>query len=278
MGKKQLPPGWMWDRPVPSRWAEELAQLAPPTERDSWLLLAWMSGDPWERQTLPDGSTQVGVQRWCIYEMIPLRIWWGTIMAQRKQGKQDADIYQWQVLEALNGPHPRDLGHYDEVLDRFISDAEVTRQEWELFRQHKAIPILYWIIQGKNGGHKRTFSPLEQKLLQLKKLPAEAPNPGSLPYADFDQQVLMQLARRLRIHQSQRFLSPLEAERGQQAIEVRRQILDWLENQVREDLEAQPLDISNMKRSSDPKDDPTPKWEEAAENFLNTGRTDSPQE
>src|SRR3954468_9192912 len=117
MGKDRTPPGFMYDRPVPSRWAEDLAQLTPVSDRESWLLLAWMSGDPWEQQPGPDGI-QYGVQRWCIYEMIPLRSWWSMIQLQRKQGKQDEEIYQWQVLHALNGPHPRDLGHYDSVLDR----------------------------------------------------------------------------------------------------------------------------------------------------------------
>lgn len=277
MGKKRLPPGFVYDRPVPSRWAEMLAELAPKNDLRPWLLLAWMSGDPWEQQEGPEGI-QYGVQRWCVYEMIPLRVWWGLIQAQRQKGHKEEDIIQWQILDALNGPHPRDLGHFDEVLDRFVSDAEVTRQEWELYREHKAIPLLFWIIQGENGGHKRTFTPIEQKYLKLAGLPSEAPAPGSLPYADFDQRALFQLARRDRIHTMQTRLSPMESERSQQAVELRRQVVAYLGDQVRATLESARLDINDLPKSSDPKYDPTPKLEEATERFINTGSTEPPLE
>lgn len=277
MSKKKLPPGFVYDRPVPTRWAEELAQLAPKNDLHPWLLLAWMSGDPWEQQEGREGL-QFGVQRWCVYEMVPLRVWWGLIQAQRQKGQKEEDIIQWQILDALNGPHPRDIGHFDEVLDRFISDAQVTRQEWELYRTHKAIPLLFWIIQGPNGGHKRTFTPIEQKYLKLAGLPGEAPAPGSLPYAHFDQRTLFQLARRSRIHGMQARLSPNDDERSQQAVELRRQVVAYLGDQVGETLESAKLDLDGVRRSSDPKDDPTPKLEEAVDRYIETGSTNPPPE
>ena len=77
----KLPPGFVYDRPVPDRWAEDLAQLAPKNDLRPWLLLAWLSGDPWEP-----------VQRWCVYEMVPLRVWQGLIQSHRRTGKQDDEI------------------------------------------------------------------------------------------------------------------------------------------------------------------------------------------
>jgi hypothetical protein len=278
MGKKRgLPPGFVYDRPVPGRWAEELALLAPKTDHRPWLLLTWMSGDPWE-ETLVGGRVQYGVQRWVVYEMVPLRVWWGLIQAQRQRGLSDSDIIELYILECLQGPDPRTMGHYDEVLDRFISDAEVSRQEWLLFREHRAIPKLFWIIQGQNGGHKRTYTPLESKYLRMLGKPGDPPRPGSLPYADFDQRVLHQLARRDRIHKLADHLSPIESEQDAQLVEIRRQVIGWLEEQVREDLENHRLDLSGIPTSSAKEDDPTGHIEESIERFIQTGTMQPPPE
>lgn len=272
MGKKQrLPPGFIYDRPTPGRWAEMLAELAPKTDHRPWLLLTWMSGDPWEQSILPDGTIQYGVQRWVVYEMVPLRVWWGIIQANRQKGKSDADIIEIDILEALNGPDPRTMGHYDNILDRFISDAEVSRQEWLLFREHKCIPKLFWIIQGSNGGHKRTFTPLESKYLRMLGKPGDPPTPGCLPYADFDQRTLHQLARRDRIHKLADHISPIDSEADAQLVEIRRQVMGWLEDQVREELENHKLDLSNVRMSSAKEDDPTEAIERRIDRFIQTG-------
>jgi len=78
MPSKKLPPGFLYERLVPKRWAEDLAQLTPPNDMLPYLILAWMSGDPWEERQTPNGI-EYGVQRWVVYEMVPLRIWWGLI-------------------------------------------------------------------------------------------------------------------------------------------------------------------------------------------------------
>lgn len=275
MGKKKLPPGFVYDRPVPLRWIEQLAELAPPSDLHPWLLLAWLSGDPWEEHPGPSGM-EYGVQRWCIYEMVPLRIWWGLIQSHRQMGKSDSEIIEWYVLEQLSGPHPRDLGHYDEVLDRFVSTAEVTRQEWELFRQYRAVPKLFWVIQGEHGGHKRVFTPLEQKYLRMANLPEDPPAPGDLPYADFDQRVLFQLARRDRLHKLSGRLSPLESERDKQLIEFRRQIVAWVTDQQRAALESVKLDLDGIPRSGAKEDDPTGMIEEKIDRFIQTGSLEPP--
>lgn len=277
----KLPPGFVYERPVPPEWQAQLAQLAPKSDLQPWLLLAWLSGDPWDIETESQGETTVEsqiVQRWCIYEMVPLRIWIGRIQERRAQGKSDDEILEAVILEELNDRHPRDRGAYDVILKRFVSDSLVTRQEWELFHEHRAIPLLYWIIQGKNGGHKRVFSPLEQKYLGMAGLPQDAPAPGTLPYADFDQRVLIHLARRDRLHKASGRLSPVESEQDQQLIEFRRQLMQMVEDQVRADLESVKLDLDGIPRSGAKEDDPTGAIEEQIDRFIQTGSTAPPPE
>lgn len=270
--KKRLPPGFVYHRIPPKEWVDQLAQLAPPNELHPWLWLAWMSGDPWEEITNQDGRIlQYGVQRWVIYEMVPLRVWWGIIQGHRARGKKANEILEVDVLEALQGPHPRDVGYYDDVLDQFISTADVTRQEWELFREHKAVPKIFWIIQGTHGGHKRVYSPLEEKYLGMAGLPTEAPAPGALPYADFDERVMIELAKRDRLHRMTGILSPVDQVRDAQLVEFRRQLVAMVEAQQRAALEEQALNLEGIPRSSAKEDDPTGYIEEAIDRFIQTG-------
>lgn len=256
----KLPPGFQYDRPVPRAWQDQLAQLTPRGEIAPWLLLAWLAGDPWEP-----------VQRWCLYEMVPLRIWVGLIQAHRARGFQRDEILEAVILEALEGQNPRELGHWDDVLGRYISEALVTRQEWELFRQHRAIPKLFWIIQGIGGGHRRHFTPLERKYLGLAGLPTEPPAPGDLAYADFDNRVLEMVRRRDRLQRQQGFLGTTEDEYSAAMVTFRRQLVQWLEDQQRAALESVKLDLGDLPRSGAPGDDPTAAIERRTERFIQTG-------
>lgn len=255
----KLPDGFVYNRPVPSEWQRDLERLTPRQDRTTWLQLAWLSGDPW-----------CPVQRWCVYEMTPLQLHLEIMNGNIARGVQKEDTMEWIQLQELQGPHPRDVGHYDSVLDRFISDSLVTKQEWEMYREFRAIPRLYWVIQGENGGHKRFFSPLEQKYLTLAGRPTDPPAPGSLPYAPYDRRVFDQLARRDRLREAQNHISADQDERSTQYVHFRQQLVDWLTDGMRETLESQKLDLSNMPRTSD---DPTGMIEQATQNFVETGHT-----
>jgi hypothetical protein len=258
----------MYHRPVPRAWQEQLDQLTPARDTAPFLQLAWLSGDPWETSTLPDGSTHPGIQRWCIYEMVPLRLWWEIIQAHRKEGKKDSEIIEVAILEALQGPNPRDLGHYDSVLKRYITDAECTRQEWELFREHKAIPKLFWIIQGDRGGHRRHYTPLEQKVLELAGLPTEAPSPGDLPYAEFDNRALEMVRRRDRLQRNNGWVGSSEEEYQRGMKDVRRSLVQWVTAQMTASLESERLSLDGIPRTDY---DPTADIERRLERFIETG-------
>lgn len=268
----KIPPGFEWRRQVPPSWQARLHQLTPKTELTTWLQLAWLSGDPWETSTLPDGRQHAGIQRWAIYEMVPLRIWQGIIQAQRARGLKDMDILESYILVGLQGPQPRTLGYYDEVLNRYVTEAEVTQQEWDLFHEHLAVPKLFWIIQGDRGGHRRNFTPMERKYLELRGLPTEAASPGDLPYAEFDERVFEMVARRQRLHAAgSAFLGKDEDEYGAAMVEFRRQLVEWLTEQQRANLESAKLDLSDLPRSGAKEDDPSAAIERRTDRFIRTG-------
>jgi hypothetical protein len=253
-----VPDGFQYHRLVPREWQRELEQLTPRSDRTTWLQLAWFPGDPWGP-----------VQRWAIYEMVPLPVWDEIIRGHRAKGYKPEEIWEYVILDCLRGPHPRELGYYDMVLRRFISDSLVTRDEWELFREHNAIPKLYWVIQGENGGHKRTFSKLEQKYLKLAGLPADPPTPGSLPYAPFDRRVMDQLAWRDRLKALKGKLSDDLDARSTEQQAFRTHLVKWLENQMQETLESDLIKLGDQPRGEDMSE----QIDTEINNYIETGST-----
>jgi hypothetical protein len=154
-------------RTVPKEWQRQLSELWPRSEEISWPLLIWEAGYPWEP-----------VNRWMIYEMLPPH----AVLPD--------------ILEQLMDAAPP-KGHWDAVLDEYIheDDKTITTRAWHLWREYQCWGRPLWVIQGKNGGHKRWFNPTEKKLLQLAGLPSEPAAPGDLPYAPFDNRVIAKLVQ-----------------------------------------------------------------------------------
>lgn len=169
-------------REVPKEWEDRLAEHSPPTNRFSWLKLVWEPGYPWEAP----------VERYMLMQMIP------------------AHAVEPYVLEQLEDPHPPSMhgNYYDahltwtdetgaERIGKFVNnpDCLITEQAWRLFRETRCWGKRYWVMQGEKGGHKYRFTKVEQQMLRLLKLPTEPPEPGTLPYAPFDDRVLAQLEK-----------------------------------------------------------------------------------
>lgn len=168
-------------RPHPS-WQRSLARIAPRSEVLNWLHLGWYAGDLW-----------CPVERWIVYEMTPFSA------VARQQALAQRFGFEDEFYRALTGPNPRTGGHYDAALGCFLHKGPpplIDRRQWVLFRELGAFARPVWVVQGDRGGHKRHFSPLEIRHLRTQGYPYdEAPAPGELPYADFDERVVDQLAR-----------------------------------------------------------------------------------
>ena len=201
-------------------WGRLLEAYAPANDRVSWLALAWKPG-----------SREIPCQRWVIYEMLPLR------------------LCHPELREALDGPDPDSTGAWlpDQRLPagrRFVTDSLVSHDQWVVYRrypEHPAYPLLLWVIQGAEGGHRWLLSPQEEKLLKMMGRPSELPAPGELPYAPFDNRVLEMLSARDRLKKldlekrsrdQQSASAAADFDRRAREIEDRSQLLKWLERQV----------------------------------------------
>jgi len=220
------------DPPVP--WVEALARIAPRSERFSWLLLYWWAGEPWQE-----------VQRWSVWEMLP-PAW---LCRTPRYAQQFAP-----VREALEGPPPRSFRRFGPTGQFLYSEAEVTQEQWDLWRVWGCLARPFWIIQGDRGGHKWTFSPPEQMLLKLHGLPAEPPRPGDLPYAEWSDATAWALRVQRELHdQSLTIVSPgADADAAHRVARVRseqdfrRALLDWLKPQVRGALAESDSEIKGL--------------------------------
>jgi hypothetical protein len=186
---------FQWTRPVPTAWSEDLAQLTP-GENVSSLHLSWLAGFPWEP-----------VARWTIYEVLPAATVGKIIEDEQKLGIRSSLVQSlWQALE---GPDPRVLGHWrkDHRVPggrRWVSNSMVSRNQYDLHKQTGGLPLLCWIIEGSHGGHSWQFGPFERSFLldagidpeTIQALAEAWPDPGTLPYADYDYRVRDMLAER----------------------------------------------------------------------------------
>jgi hypothetical protein len=165
-------------RPVPEEWQAELERHWPRSDRTTWLQLVW---EPGFRVRGSKHHVVMPVQRWVIYEMVPMR-----------------EYVPFDILSDLDQPSPRIKGN--DYIDKelgvagWMSDSLVSRTQWELYRRTGQYGRRMWIIQGGQGGHPESLSTNEQEFLAARGHgDVELPEPGDLPYAPFDQRVVQRL-------------------------------------------------------------------------------------
>jgi hypothetical protein len=211
-------------------WQADLERLAPRSDRINWLKIHWFAGEPY-----------APVQRWEIREMIPR-----------------LDMIPDGFLEALRGPHPRTLGHYQPDDDipapgRWISDSIVSTEQWDLFQQTNCFSQRCWIIQGDHGGHVWHLSDTEKDFLEQEGIEGDVPNPGDLPYADYDRRVFAKLAEMDKLQtfddaigwderQENKTQAGLYVLRDKHAMEIefRKRLMKWLDTQIEAAIDDMP--------------------------------------
>lgn len=251
------PIDWAGPTPEPT-WQAALDRLAPRTDRGhDWLLLRWEAGDPW-----------APVHRWVVWQMTP-----------------ESRIPDFGIIEALRGPNPRNFGYWDPRLGRFVRTRAlpISRQQWEIFQEHRHWAQPLWIVQGRNGGHLKEWTDVQSTLSQMHGGPEEPPRAGALPYAPFDQRVVRQL-RGLdvvarfgdilgRLSANPQAVEWLDLREREQTLEMARQLWGWLGEQIAEGLNPDTGDGLTRKQAdeiwdhADP-DAPVPDYEAEEERFL----------
>ena len=207
---------------VIERWQPELDRIAPRTERGhSHLKLMWEPGEDWEP-----------VERWVVWEMMdPWR------------------APRLGIQEDLDGPPPRAFGRYDWQRRKFVRSRRFTvnQRQWEVHRDTGLFGRPIWIVQGDRGGHKRSWTDVEQNLMMLKlglTEPIDPPAPGDLAYAEPGERMIdllhgLDLVHRfgdlLRVFSNDDVLrSSLDAREQETARAMAEQLWHWLGDQVEE--------------------------------------------
>ena len=170
----------------------EIERIIPRSDTVSWLYSRWEAGDPWHP-----------VGRVFLWQVLPL-----------SQTSPD----QWR---ALRGPHPRSTGHYcggpgycptvnidgkDVVMcgtpkRRWVGGPamgwKVSRQQYEIHQEIGRYAEPWWVVQGENGGHRKTLFEWERGLLwhASGETRSNVPMAGDLPFAMPDARVITQIAK-----------------------------------------------------------------------------------
>ena len=191
--------------PAPSdlpRWQRECRDLfGQPNAEISWAHLDWYADQ--------------GVNRLVVFQMVPLAR--ASFFSLSMYGEAEPE---WKADGTAKG-------------------APMTRLGWDLFHREHAVPTVFWIIEGPNGGHKYRFSRRERAMCKLARLPADPPVPGSQPYAPWDNRVITALKAIDRLQfwnkamdLADRSPEMLDEDEKQAEREMREAYTTWLERQV----------------------------------------------
>ena len=210
----KYPQGFQWTNTPDPEWVRALEPFGPVMERRAHLLFVWESGTPVEP-----------IQRWEIYEATPL-----AYVPEWKIGAFHADppcrcATPWTPeprcprCQGLNSP-----GRY-RILD--------------YLRQTECLALPFWVIQGTQGGHKHRFNQVEQQWQRMMGRKEDPPDPGSLPYAPFDNRVTRKLRQYNRAWRAYANLATAYGEEVKDAqLAFRKALSDYVDNSVGAEFDA----------------------------------------
>lgn len=213
-----------WERDVPREWQAELDRAFPRHEHVSWLKLVWLAGTP-ERP----------IQRWGIYQMVPLGA----------------------TTPAVLDPEP--VYHQDFVTHDRVPFHYPAFVPWQrkMVRETGQFGVLYWIVQGRKGGHRWMLSDIEGMICEANGAAKDPPAPGSLEYAEFDGRVLGKVALMDKMAKYEgivRFYErnpdQLAAEDAAAVQEMRRVMWNWLDGQVEQLVDENRADFQDWAASA----------------------------
>lgn len=174
----QLGIGFEGHRPVPAGWQEALDEFND-TSNLARMVIRWEPGDPW-----------APVQRWNIWQMLPVHLFPDHI-----------------IREFLEGASPRDFARWDSKLGRMVQHRRgrppISLAQWRMFREHdhRYIPLRFWTLQGhpEEGGHKVVYSRVDKMVSRMYGGAGEPPLNGSLPYLELTETTMRKLRQEDRI-------------------------------------------------------------------------------
>lgn len=151
----------------PKAWVDDLATVAPRSERLPWLMLAHHgAADRWVvyvaiPDATVDGHSMISPERRMILSGKP---WWELPTSQQAGRKHTVSAFQW-----------------------------------EMYRKHRVDTRPFWCLQGTEGGTPAIYSDIEKAILKAQGMPVDPPAPGALCYADWTERTKQQVVARDRL-------------------------------------------------------------------------------
>jgi hypothetical protein len=152
-------------------WVRTLALMTPPSERVSSLVIRWHGGSM-RRGNKLQRERWFAIERWIVYQRVPMHAVPDMMKAPPPEGGNR--VYT----------RPRHPNLILPLMDRV---------QRELYLETGCYHQPYWIIQGKDGGHRRNYDRTEEQLAQILRLPQGPPDLGSLCYAEPDRRTWAKL-------------------------------------------------------------------------------------
>lgn len=159
----------------PPAWTRRLRAISPVSETAQWLHPRMF---PVEVGAVDAVSGRTVGPVWVLYTMTP-----AALITDQSKLAQLAGTPWWDL------PKEQQYG-------RMLTTSSY---QWEMFRQYQCWARPYWAIQGERGGTPMSYSPWEAAMLKAHGLPTDVPNPGSLPFAPFDERVVEAIQARDRM-------------------------------------------------------------------------------
>lgn len=194
--------------PWPAEWETRLRALSPVSQEHSWLYGAWLNI----------------AQRWVLYECVPY-----SLIPEGKRVQLMGTPY-WEMPKHLRAGRKQ----------------AVTAFQWEMYRTHKVWARPFWVIQGNAGGTPAKYTEIEEAILQAKGESTEPPEPGSLPFAEWDTRVESQIRARDRLTKMQSRLDRIRATADTDALKAeqvmaeemfRKEFWSWFEERMQPQAE-----------------------------------------
>ncbi len=159
------------ERRPPARWVERLHELWPVSDQLQWLHFRMFP----EAISKKVGEPIIGSARWVLYSMTPPAL----IFDQTRLAMLD-DKPWWELP-------------VDQQFGRMMG---VTTYQYAMWHEYRCLARPYWCIQGTEGGTPMQYTMRETAILRGEGLPTDVPNPGDLPFAEFDERVVNALLAR----------------------------------------------------------------------------------
>jgi hypothetical protein len=229
------------ERKAPKAWMQRLQQVWPKSDKTQWFQFRLFPEQVVRTGSGPsDFHVKAGSARWVLYTMTPAHL-----ISDPTKIQQLAGTPWWELPTG----------------EQWARQQMVSAYQWEMWRQHQCWARPYWCLQGDAGGTPMQYTMREKAVLKAHNLPTDVPDPGELPWADFDERVMAQLIARDKFrtlgHALDRLTDPakavadVKAEEADAEVVFRTEFVKWFKQRMEPNAEFLARHLSKSENQLD---------------------------